>query len=61
MGGTAEPTLFVRATVMMGIVVGIACTVVVSIADCGLMGTVLGYVVSLPAATREKAKVAERA
>jgi proteasome assembly chaperone (PAC2) family protein len=61
MGGTAEPTLFVRATVMMGIVVGIARMAGVSIAVCGLMGTVLGYVVSLPAATRKKAKVAERA
>jgi proteasome assembly chaperone (PAC2) family protein len=46
---------------MMGIVVGIARMAGVSIAVCGLMGTVLGYVVSLPAVTRKKAKVAERA
>jgi len=43
MGGAVEPTLFVRAAMVMGIVVG------------GLIGTVMGYLVSAPSAMREKA------
>jgi len=58
MGGTVEPTLFVRAAVVMGIAVGIACAGAVSIVVGGLMGTVLGYIVSAPAALRQK-KTAE--
>ncbi len=54
MGGTVEPTLFVRAAVVMGIVVGIACAAAVSIVVGGLMGTALGYLVSAPAAMRAK-------
>ncbi len=46
MGGTVEPTLFVRAAVVMGIGVGIAATAAVSIVVGGLAGTVLGYLVS---------------
>jgi Na+/glutamate symporter len=45
----------------MGIVVGIACAATVSLVVGGLIGTVLGYVVSVPTATNdqagEKAKV----
>ncbi len=58
MGGTVEPTLFVRAAVVLGIVVGIACAAAVSIVVGGLIGTVLGYAVSAPAALRQK-KAAE--
>ncbi len=54
MGGTVEPTLVVRAVVVMGIAVGIACAAAVSIVVGGLLGTVLGYVVSAPSALREK-------
>ncbi len=54
MGGTVEPTLFVRAAVVMGIAVGIACAAAVSIVVGGLMGTALGYLVSAPAALRQK-------
>src|SRR5512147_911005 len=46
MGGTVEPTLFVRAAIVMGIGVGIAATAAVSIVVGGLAGTVLGYIVS---------------
>jgi hypothetical protein len=61
MGGTVEPTLVVRAAVVMGIVVGIACAAAVSIVVGGLLGTVMGYLVSAPAALREKRAVAEKA
>ncbi len=60
MGGTVEPTLFVRAVVVMGIVVGIACAAAVSIVVGGLLGTALGFVVSAPAALREKQAAAEK-
>ena len=59
MGGAVEPTLFVRAAVVMGIMVGIACTAAVSLVVGGLIGTVLGYVVSVP--TARKDRVAEKA
>jgi hypothetical protein len=49
MGGTVEPTLFVRAAVVVGIVVG------------GLLGTVMGSIVSAPAALREKRAAEEKA
>jgi hypothetical protein len=55
MGGAVEPTLFVRAAVVMGIMVGIACAAAVSLVVGGLIGTVIGYIVSAPAALREKA------
>jgi hypothetical protein len=60
MGGTVEPSLFVRAAIVMGIVVGIACVAAVSIVVGGLLGTAMGYVVSAPAAMREK-QAAEKA
>lgn len=60
MGGTVEPTLFVRAAVVMGIVVGIACAAAVSIVGGGLLGTAMGYVVSAPASARAKQTAAEK-
>ena len=54
MGGAVEPTLFVRAAVVMGIVVGISCAAAVSLVVGGLFGTVAGLVLSTPAAIREK-------
>ena len=61
MGGAVEPTLFVRAAVVMGIMVGLACAATVSLVVGGLMGTVAGYVVSAPAAMREKQAAAQKA
>lgn len=61
MGGSVEPTLFVRATVVMGIMVGIACAAAVSIVVGGLLGTAMGFVVSAPSALREKKEAAARA
>ena len=52
-GGAVEPTLIVRAAVVMGIVVGIACAAAVSIVVGGLLGTAMGFVVS-PAAKKEE-------
>ena len=60
-GGPVEPTLFVRAAIVMGIVVGIACAAAASIVVGGLLGTALGYVVSAPAAVRGKHAAAEKA
>jgi hypothetical protein len=60
MGGAVEPTLFVRAAIVIGIVVGIACALTVSLVVGGLIGTVLGYVVSAPTAAM-KEKAAEKA
>lgn len=54
MGGTVEPTLFVRAAIVMGIVIGISCAAAVSIVVGGLIGTALGYVISAPAALRDR-------
>ncbi len=54
MGGPVEPTLFVRAAVVMGIAVGIACAAAVSIVVGGLLGVAMGYVVSAPSALKEK-------
>jgi hypothetical protein len=61
MGGTVEPTLLVRAAIVMGIVVGIACAAAVSLVVGGLLGTALGYLVSAPQAMREKKEAAEKA
>jgi hypothetical protein len=55
MGGTVEPTLIVRAVIVMGIAVGIASAAAVSIVVGGLLGTLMGYVVSAPAVLRNKA------
>ena len=57
MGGAVEPTLFVRAAVVMGIVIGISCAAAVCIVVGGLLGTVAGLAVSTPAAIREKQAV----
>jgi len=59
MGGTVEPTLFARATIVMGIMVGIACAAAVSLVVGGLLGTAMGYVVSAPAAMKEQKAAAE--
>ena len=61
MGGAVEPTLFVRAAIVMGIGVGIACAATVSIVVGGLLGTAMGYIVSAPAARREKKEAAQNA
>jgi len=61
MGGTVEPTLFVRAAIVMGIVVGIACAAGACIVLGGLAGTIMGYVVSAPAAIRAKHSAPEKA
>lgn len=61
MGGAVEPTLFVRAAVVVGIVVGIASAATVSLVVGGLIGTVAGYVVSAPAALRQKQTADEKA
>ena len=54
MGGAVEPTLFVRAAVVMGIGVGIVCAATVCLVIGGLLVTALGFVVSAPAAMGEK-------
>ena len=59
MGGAVEPTLFVRAAVVMGIGVGIACAATVCIVVGGLLGTAMGFIVSAPAAMRAKKEAAE--
>lgn len=61
MGGTVEPTLFVRAAVVMGIAVGIGCAAAVSIVVGGLLGTAMGYIVSAPTALRQKKEAALKA
>ena len=61
MGGTVEPTLFVRAAIVMGIGVGIACAAAVSIVVGSLAGTAMGYMVSLPAALRQRKEAGEAA
>jgi hypothetical protein len=61
MGGTVEPTLFVRAAIVVGIGVGIAASATVHIVTGGLIGTALGYVVSLPKAMAEKKAAAVKA
>jgi len=59
MGGTVEPTLFVRAAIVMGIGVGIACAATVSIVVGGLLGTLMGSIVAAPAAMRQKKEASE--
>jgi len=61
MGGSVEPTLFVRAAIVMGIIVGIACTATVSLVVGGLLGTVAGYAVSVPSSLKQKEAAAEKA
>jgi len=61
MGGTVEPTLFVRAAVVMGIAVGLVSAAAVCLVVGGLMGTVAGYVVSAPATMRNRQTAEENA
>ena len=61
MGGTAEPTLFVRAAIVVGIGVGIAASATVSIVTGGLVGTVLGFLVSAPQKAMKEAKASAKA
>src|SRR5512140_619380 len=61
MGGAVEPTLFVRAAVVMGIMVGIACAAAISLVVGGLMGTAMGYIISAPAAMRSRQTAQEKA
>jgi len=42
-GGAVEPTLFVRAAVALGMMVGTACAAAVSFVVGGLLGTAIGY------------------
>jgi hypothetical protein len=51
--GAVAPTLFVRAAVVCGALVGIACAAAVSLVVGGLVGAAPGYVVSAPAAMRQ--------
>jgi hypothetical protein len=58
-GGAVEPTLIVRAIIVMGILVGILCVAAVSIVVGGILGTAMGYLVSLPQALRERKEEAQ--
>ena len=60
-GGAVEPTLIVRAAVVMGIAVGISCAAAVSIVVGGLLGTVMGFAVSAPVAMRSKKEATAKA
>jgi hypothetical protein len=53
--GTVEPTLFVRAAVICGSLIGIASAAVVSLVLGGIAGMALGFIVSAPAAMRQAA------
>jgi hypothetical protein len=53
--GPVEPTLFVRAAIVMGIAIGIACAAAISVAMGSLAGAVIGYAVSAPASSSNKA------
>jgi hypothetical protein len=55
MGSSVEPTLFVRATIVMGIAIGLACAAAVCIVVSGFLGMVLGYLVSSRAGQEEHA------
>ena len=56
--GVVEPTLFARAAVVCGSVIGIASAAAVSLVIGGLAGMALGYVVSAPAAMLQAASKA---
>lgn len=47
-GAAIEPTLIVRAIMVMGIIVGIACAATVCLVVGSLLGTLGGYLVSAP-------------
>jgi hypothetical protein len=61
MGGAVEPTLFVRAAVVAGILVGISCAAAVSLVVGGLLGTAAGYIASAPAAMLKQQPASEKA
>ncbi len=61
MDGAAEPTTFVRAAIVVGIVVGISCSATVCLVAGGLLGTVAGIAVSAPEAMRNKQASNEKA
>jgi hypothetical protein len=61
MGGTVEPTLIARALIVMGIMVGITCAAAVCLVVGGLLGTAMGFIVSVPSAIRAKQAAAEKA
>ncbi|HUK99656.1 MAG TPA: hypothetical protein VLX29_02240 [Nitrospirota bacterium] len=54
MGGVVDPTLFVRAAVVMGIMIGISCAAAVCIVVGGLLGTVAGLALASPEAIRAR-------
>src|SRR5512142_2561532 len=55
MGGRVEPTLIVRAAIVMGTVIGIACAAGVSLVVGGPLGTAMGVLVSAPQAKTKEA------
>ena len=61
MGSPVEPTLFVRAAIVMGIVAGLACAAAVSVAVGGILGTALGYLVSAPTEDRKQRSASGKA
>lgn len=61
MGGTVDPTLFVRMAIVMGSAVGVACAAAVSLVVGGLLGTAIGYVASAPSAIMHRQTASEKA
>ena len=61
MGGAVEPSLFVRAAIVAGAMVGISCAAAVSLVVGGLLGTALGYVASVPATMMKQQPASEKA
>jgi hypothetical protein len=59
-GGGVEPTLFVRAAIVIGSVIGIACSATVSLVVGALAGAALGYLVSLPSSMRSHRTTSEK-
>jgi hypothetical protein len=59
MGGPVEPTVLVRMTIAVGIMLGIVCIASVSIVVGSILGTALGYIVealSAPVEIKEEIK-----
>ena len=54
-GGPVDPTLLVRAAVVVGVLVGLFCMASVSIVTGGLLGSLFGWIVSVPQQMKEKA------
>ena len=53
-GGPVDPTLLVRAAVVVGVLVGLFCMASVSIVTGGLLGSLFGWIVSVPQQLKEK-------